>query len=232
MPDQPASFSWRALQLPGRKLLLLVILPPLFTACYYAPQWFRFRAAHELPLLSFERAIPFSTGWIHPYMSMYIMLPLAPLLAIRVEQLRRYVIGMAIMFVSCAVFFLALPIAYPRPPLPSDADWLYRNVVAIDQNINAMPSLHAGLCVYTLLFAARILRDMPRRTYVILLAVGWIWTIVILYGTLATKQHYFVDLPAGGLVAWVSHVLAWRMKLAAETSDGISDPALASSRQS
>ena len=194
----------------GRKLLLLVILPPLFNVCYFLPQWTPVFAPGHIPLTAIDRAVPFDPWWVYAYMSMYLILPLSPMLAIRADHLRRYVLGLTIMFVSACVCFFLYPVAYDRPPLPADAPAFYRLIATIDRPINSIPSLHAGLTVYTLLFGVRALADLPARRRRVLLLTGSIWGAVILYGTLATKQHYLLDLPPGALLAWVSHRLAWR----------------------
>ena len=43
-----------------------------------------------------------------------------------------------------------------------------------------------------------------------LAAVSLAWAGDILYGTLATKQHWFADLPAAFVLAFAAHRLAWR----------------------
>jgi hypothetical protein len=195
----------------GWKVLLFLTLGPAFTVFYYVPQWLPIFPSTTIPLTAVDKAIPFHPWWIWPYMSMYVMLPLPPMLSTRARDLARYTIGMTIMFATCCVFFFLWPIAYPRPPLAeAPATGLYRLVTSIDQPINSLPSLHAGLTAYTMFFAARALRDLPRRAFVAMLAIGWVWAALIFYGTLATKQHYLVDLPPGVLVAWVAHWLAWR----------------------
>jgi membrane-associated phospholipid phosphatase len=123
------------------------------------------------------------------------------------------------MFAVAAVCFFLCPVIYDRPPLPTSAHALYRLIVNMDQPINCIPSLHAGMTVFAMLFAHRILAQEPTRVRRTLLSLGWIWTILILYGTLATKQHYFLDLPAGALLAWVSHTLAWRLPVLQPTSN-------------
>ena len=196
----------------GRKLILLLLLPPLLNVCYFLPQWAPIlRVRHHLPLTAIDRAIPFDPAWIIPYLSMYVFLIIPPALSITVEQIRRYLIGMAIMFAVAALCFFFCPVIYDRPPLPAVAPPLYRLIVSMDQPINCIPSLHAGMTVFAMLFAHRILAHEPTRVRRTLLALGWTWTLLILYGTLATKQHYFLDLPAGALLAWASHTLAWRL---------------------
>jgi hypothetical protein len=196
----------------GRKLILLVLLPPLLNVCYFLPQWAPLRhVRYHLPLTPIDRAIPFDTRWIIPYLSMYLFLIIPPALSVTVEQIRRYLIGMAIMFAVAALCFFFCPVVYDRPPLPTGAHWLYRLIVNMDQPINCIPSLHAGMTVYAMLFAHRILTHDPPHVRRTLLTLGWIWTALILYGTLATRQHYVLDLPAGALLAWGSHHVAWRI---------------------
>jgi hypothetical protein len=194
----------------GRKLLLLVLLAPLLNLCYFLPQWAPLFAGHLIPMTAIDRAVPFEPDWVLPYLSMYIFLLLPPLLAYTTDQLRRYAIGMAIMFVTAALCFFLYPITYPRPALPASANVIYRLIVHVDQPINSLPSLHAGMTIYAILFAARIFAADPPRRRRFLLAISCLWAAIIFYGTLATKQHYFVDLPAGGLLAWVSHWAVWR----------------------
>ena len=195
----------------GSKLLLLVLLAPLLNLCYFLPQWAPlFKLHHQIPVTAIDRLTPFDPWWVYPYLSMYVMILIPPVLATTGEQLRRYAIGMAAMFLAAAVCFFLYPVAYDRPPFPAGAGPLYRLVVSMDQPINCIPSLHAGMTVYALFFAARIFTDLAAKLRRLLLTIGWLWTGMILYGTLATKQHYFLDLPAGALLAWVSHRIAWR----------------------
>ncbi len=105
---------------------------------------------------------------------------------------------------------MLFPVEGPRPEIAPD-DAAYRWLVGVDDSANSLPSLHAGLSVYSLLYGYAVLRDGlgpgVRALYVgaSLLGAG-----AILYATLATKQHWLVDLPLGMLVAWVAHRAAWR----------------------
>jgi membrane-associated phospholipid phosphatase len=194
----------------GFKLCLFLLLPPIFEVVYLLPQRVPMFEARRIPLTWVDRAVPFSPAWVLPYLSMYLLLPLPGLLATRREELWRYSIGLAVMFVVACVIFFACPVEYPRPATPPDGPWVYRVMVSIDRPINALPSLHAGLVVFTLMFAARVMADWSQTWRRPLLALGWLWGALILYGTLATKQHYFVDLPTGALLAWASYWIAWR----------------------
>jgi hypothetical protein len=86
----------------------------------------------------------------------------------------------------------------------------YSLVITIDRPLNSIPSLHAGLIGYSLIFAVRVLSDVPPPHRHQALGLYAVWGAVILYATLATKQHYLLDLPPGLLLAWVADRLARR----------------------
>lgn len=200
---------------------MFLLLVPLFNLFYFLPQWVRWREPGRLPMTVIDRLVPFDPGWVYVYVSMYVMLTIPPLLTARGGALWRYTIGATIMFLGAAVVFLLWPVAYPRPPLPADGPALYRAIVSVDRPINSIPSLHAGIVGYTLFFAGRALADLPRSARRAMLVVGTLWSALILYGTLATKQHYFLDLPPGILLAWVAHGIAW---LGAERPQNVPHP--------
>jgi len=162
------------------------------------------------PVLTIEEAIPFAPGWIWAYVSLAVLVPLAPSLATNREQLLRYARGLALLCGTCFVVFFLLPVAGPRPEsMPEHA--LYGFIVSVDRPSNSLPSLHAGLTVYSLLFIWRVLRpDLGGRGRAILVIAAAIWASLIFYSTLATKQHWLLDLPAGALIAWVAHRWASR----------------------
>jgi hypothetical protein len=192
------------------KLLMLFVLAPILDVCYLLPQWLPLRPAGRLPLTAIDRALPFQPESAYAYLSLYAMIIFPPLLATRGAQLWRYTIGAVEMFLVATVVFVLWPVEYPRPPLPHLAPALYRFLTTIDRPLNSIPSLHAGLVAYSVLFAARISSDVPRRVRQGTLGFFTLWGAVILYATLTTKQHYLLDLPPGLLLAWAADRLAWR----------------------
>jgi hypothetical protein len=192
------------------KLLMLFLLAPALDISYLLPQWLPLRSASRLPLTPIDRAVRFQPGWVYAYLSLYAMLLLPPLLATRPAQLWRYTVGAVLMFLAATVVFLVWPVEYPRPPLPPLAPALYHLVTTVDRPLNSIPSLHAGLIAYSLLFTARVLSDVRPHIRRVSLGLGALWGAAILYATLATKQHYLLDLPPGLLLAWAADRLAWR----------------------
>lgn len=195
----------------GWKVGLSVLLTALFCLPYFLLQRFPPRSPTTLEPGWLDRRVAFDAGWTWVYQSVYLLLPIAPWLARRREHLRRYARGFLYLLLPSLLIFALWPVAGPRPP-EAPAGGLYALLVAYDTPLNAFPSLHVGLAAYSVLFGRRLLLEegaggAARRA--VLLAAG-AWLLLIAYATLATKQHYAVDLPAGAAIAWLAHALAWR----------------------
>jgi hypothetical protein len=178
---------------------------------YFALQRWSPLPARSLGATALDRVVAFDPHWIVAYLSLGLLVPLAPLLAADRDALARYTRGLALLCLACFAVFLCFPVEGPRPaPLEGDHP-LYRWLVGVDRPTNSLPSLHAGLTVYSLLFAARALRGAGGSgVRLALCAAGALWGAAILYSTLATKQHWALDLPPGVLLAAGAHALAWR----------------------
>jgi membrane-associated phospholipid phosphatase len=177
---------------------------------YFALQHVGAPPLQGVPATALDRAVPFAPQWIYAYVSLGLLVPIGPLVAATRDELARYAIGLALLCVPCFAIFLLVPVAGPRPE-PGAAPWLYDAIVLVDRPSNSMPSLHAGLTLYSLLYVHRVLGPHlgARARWGVAIA-GAVWGAAILYSTLATKQHWLLDLPAGLLVAWAAHVLSWR----------------------
>ncbi len=163
---------------------------------YFTLQRVHLFPTRDVPATPIDGLVAFDPAWVWPYASLALLVPLAPLLAERRADLLRYAKGLFRLCFVCFAFFLLMPVEGPRPAeVPDHA--VYRAIVGVDRPSNSFPSLHAGLTVYSLLFAAHVFgRKKP-----LLLAAGLVWGGLIFYATMATRQHWFVDLPAGLIVA-------------------------------
>ena len=132
-------------------------------------------------------------------------MPIALLLATRKAQLERYTEGYVWLSVTGFLIFLFYPVVSPRPDGLTGVA-AFDLLTRYENKLNAFPSLHAGLLAYTLIFACWAFpTEISTALGRCLFSLGLLWGVAILYATLATKQHYAVDLPAGIALAWLSH---------------------------
>ena len=196
------------------KLLLTVALNLFFWAGYgYLSRhaWFPLVTP---PLTWVDRIVPFQpAGWSGIYLSEFAFTAIVPWLITSREALRRYAIGLLMLSSVSFLCFLFMPVASPRPAA-AGGEGLHRFIVQWDGSYNAFPSLHAGFLVYTFALAWRM---FPGGNRPWAWALGAIWGLSVLYSTVATRQHYFLDLPAGAVIGAAADALAWGGSGAAAT---------------
>ena len=192
------------------KVRLTILLTLFFCVPYVTFQHVLSLDAGRLPLSAIDRAVPFMPSWVWVYQSVYVLMYGVPWCAVSADDLRRYARGFVMQATIGFLFFLLLPIEAPRPNVVPD-DPMFRVLLMYDGLVNSFPSMHVGLAVYSVLFAARASDGhMTPRARRLMLSALWIWVASIAFSTLATKQHYFVDLPAGAVLAWVCERWVWR----------------------
>jgi membrane-associated phospholipid phosphatase len=207
-----AALMWRRFTALWRlKLLLTAVITPIFIACYLGIQKI-VSTDRTFPLLWIDEFAGFSTWWVYIYVSEYIIIPVPPLLAHTRRQLRALAVGLTVTSVISFVVFLIYPVAAPRQmPADGDSNWVFDWLMGVDGVTNSFPSLHVGLTGFIALYAHRVIdRDFPRAARAALLTIIWVWTLLIWWSTMATKQHYFVDIAGGFVVAVFAHWVAWR----------------------
>lgn len=196
--------------LPVEKIAVLLGLSVGICAPYFLLQRVEAFPARGMLVTPLDLRIAFEPRWIWAYASLAVLVPLSPLLATSRGALVRYARGLAWLCVVSFVAFWLVPVVGPRPA-ETPPGGLYGVIVSVDRPLNSFPSLHAGLTAYSLLYAWRILHGaLSDRAWRLSVALGVGWAGLILYSTLATKQHWVLDLPGGILLAWAAHALAWR----------------------
>ena len=187
------------------KFWLGSLLTIVFCAGYFTIEYHPLRTPARLTPTVIDQWVPFSPGWVWVYQSVYLLLPAAWLCETR-DQLRRYAIGFGILMSVGFACFLIWPVAGPRPQeIPNDP--MYSVLVRYDTTLNSFPSLHMALAAYSAFVALAVAPGSMRRPLIFLLPA---WVALIGYATLATKQHYWVDLPPGILLGWLAQYLSSR----------------------
>lgn len=190
-----------------QKLWLTVGICAVFWPIYSLLSWHAVFPFRSVPQTSLDKIVGFSQqpwGWI--YLSQYLYVVTIPwLMSTRTEALR-YVAGLTLMCgVSFMIFFFC-PVRGPRPE-SFGTGLAFALIARFDGGLNTFPSLHAGFMTYTFALGWRLFRQRLWGS----VACGFLlWGCLILYSTLAVKQHYVWDLVAGGLIGLISDWFAWR----------------------
>jgi hypothetical protein len=157
-----------------------------------------------VPLTPVDAWIGFRPETLPLYFSLWLYVSLAPALLTDGRELLSYAgAAVALSVIGLGIFLIA-----PTAVAPTAVDWSlhpgFGFLKAADAAGNACPSLHVAFAVFTALWLGRILGQM---------GAGWayralnaLWCLGIIYSTMATRQHVFLDALAGaalgGAVAW------------------------------
>lgn len=153
---------------------------------------------HTMPLTVVDRWVGFHPEALPLYVSLWFYISLAPaLLSDRRELLSYVAAAVALCVIGFAVFFF-WPTTVPAFAL----DWPEHSAFGLlrraDAAGNASPSLHAAYAVFSGFWFDRVWREL--RAGATFRVLNVLWCAGILYSTLATRQHVFLDLLAGSIL--------------------------------
>lgn len=156
-----------------------------------------------MPTTWLDRVVGFHPWSLLPYCSLWFFIAFLPALLVERRELWSFAGGCAALSLIGLGIFLRWPTAVPAP----DIDWsLYPSfqfLKSADASGNACPSLHAAFAVFTALWFARILPGLGAGRLV--QAMNLAWAFLIVYSTLATKQHVALDALWGCVLgSWVA----------------------------
>jgi membrane-associated phospholipid phosphatase len=213
MPRDAAASAERKATLASRfraclelKLGLYLLLTSIFCVPYFAIQRLPWLHPHKFSSGYIDTAIGFHPVAIYAYQSAYLLIPMFPFLATTREDLLRFTKGFLWLCAVCFFAFLVFPVLGPRPE-HAQGNRMTQIVFSYDKNLNVFPSLHVGLAVYSVLFGFTIARGCQQLRW--LAMVGALWAGLIMISTVATRQHYFVDIPPAVALAWIAHRWVW-----------------------
>lgn len=178
----------------------------LFFWAYFAVLRQPLFPASLMPLTALDTLIPFSPVAFPVYVSLWIYVSLPPALIASLRSLLWFGVWITALCLFCLGIFWLFPTSVP----PVAVDWALHPEMAfiksLDASGNACPSLHVASAVFSAGWLARIQG--------IIAAPQWLrWAsalhcLLILWSTIATRQHVVLDVIAGALVgacfAWLS----------------------------
>lgn len=149
----------------------------------------------RMPLTRMDRWIAFQPWSLVLYASLWAYISLVPALLRARRELLAYVWSVTwASLIGFGIFFF-WPTAVPRP----DIDWARYPSVAflksVDASGNACPSLHVAFSVLTCLWLDHWLKQVRAPAWPRIVNLAWF--LVIVYSTLATKQHVALDVVTG-----------------------------------
>ncbi len=169
----------------------------IFSFVYLGAAHFPVGELKQAPIINLDASIHWIPWTIIIYLSQFLYLPLALLLAPNDEIASRTYYAYLIATLVGGMIFLLYPSELPqfdlnKIELPLVLNLCYQFVYYSDVPCNCFPSLHTMLA----LVAASSLRQ---RGYIWQI-VASLWTTAIIISTLTTKQHCLLDVLAGVLL--------------------------------
>ena len=166
----------------------------------------------QMPLTALDRAIAFWPGALAPYVSLWLYVGIPPGLLLSLRELLIYGVWAAALCITGLACFYLWPTAVP--PMTVDVDLTRHPAFAVLQGVDAAghacPSLHVATAVFSAFWIERLLRDMRAPTAWRWLSLAWV--LLIVWSTLATKQHVVLDALAGGALGTAFAVVSLRRR--------------------
>ncbi|WP_374328627.1 phosphatase PAP2 family protein [Azonexus sp.] len=138
-----------------------------------------------------DRLIPYSPHAVWPYLSFFLIIPLA-FLTCPAERLRWLRSGFQVAALAAGTVFMLWPttLVYPDYAGAGLSSTLLAGLLAVDSAQNCFPSLHMALTTLAILAL-----DDPRRPLRKLLL--WAWGALIGFSILQLRRHLAIDLVSG-----------------------------------
>lgn len=204
----------------GRRFLHLFVLKTAgiaaFMVLFFVGYFYLLRhpayPVFEMPLTALDRLIPFQPSLLWAYASLWVYVGIPPGIQASFRALLAYgawIAGLCGVGLACFYFW---PTAVPPSGITIDlvAHPGFAVLQGVDAAGNACPSLHVATAVFSGLWLARLLRDVGAPAW--LHAVNVVWGALIVYSTVAIRQHVVWDVAAGAALGAVfaAASLRWR----------------------
>ena len=193
-----------------KPLILTVALIVFQSFCYFVSKFFE--GNPNLIGGVIDSKISFNVWFIIPYCIWYLLIFLIPYYLYKKDKniFTKYIISYLFCTVIANIIFIIYPTYVDRPIVIGNSilELMARIVFWVDTPAqNCFPSLH---CAVSMLFILYMFECKKCPLYLKILTL--IISILIMIATLYTKQHVFIDLLSGDILAIVSYIIVNNLK--------------------
>lgn len=177
----------------------------IFFYGYFAVQRSAIGIVTIMPVTRVDDWIAFWPPAFYLYASLWIYTSLVPALQASLLRLVAYGCAIGALCLFGLVIFSVFPTAVPYATSDWFADPSLSLLRSLDLAGNACPSLHVATAVFSALCLRRLLAELGAPAWA--RAGNWAWCTLIIYSTLAIKQHVLWDVLAGIALALIFSAL-------------------------
>jgi membrane-associated phospholipid phosphatase len=193
-----------------RTTIATSLLTGLFFMAYFAVQRHPAHVPLVMPRTALDLLIPFQPAALLAYLTLWVYLGLGPGLQRTGREFAVYGAWLCGMCVSALTIFYFWPTRVPLSVTAAHGFPGFSTLQRVDQTGNACPSMHVAVAIFTVVRVDELLRSM-RLPFPLRLANG-AWFALIVYSTLATKQHVVLDVVAGAILGLVFAAMSLRWR--------------------
>ena len=155
----------------------------------------------EMPLVALDHWVTFQPLSLPAYVSLWVYVGLPAGLMQNLRQLVVYGFWVGLLCLLGLACFYLVPTAIPAAQVPSDIALQsgFALLQGVDAAGNACPSLHVATAVFSAIWLHRLMKTVAAPVWT--RVVNALWAALIVWSTLATKQHVALDVLAGTLLA-------------------------------
>lgn len=171
----------------------------LYGILYLGAQHFPLKNPELVPFTDWDRIVGFNPNWVWIYIAAYPFVPVVFFSLKNPEHIYSYARSYIALTIGSVLVFAIWPTTLPRAPYPTDdsiSGIALELLRGLDAPTNCLPSLH----VATSFLSAWWLFQHNR----VLGILGFVFSILVVWSTLALKQHVVWDAVTGTLAAFLA----------------------------
>jgi hypothetical protein len=193
-----------------RTTLATSLLTGLFFIAYFGVQRHPSHAALLMPSTALDALIPFQPAALLAYVTLWIYIGIGPGLQRSVREFAVYGAWLCGLCVSGLAIFYFWPTRVPSFVTAANGFPGFSTLHRVDETGNACPSMHVAVAIFTVVRIDEVMRSM--RMPLPLRLANALWFVLIVYSTLATKQHVVLDVVAGAILGLLFAVMSLRWR--------------------